>query len=220
MWLLPLTAMLAGGFCAGVSLRYWLCRRHPAQLVWFMALLGISTAAACMFLGSYSGWTPLLARLYFLMAAVAFTGGVSIGTAYLLAPRAIAHIWLATVAIAALVIAVLLRGTAVDMAELAAGDIAGWRAIDSSGALPGIAAAINSIGTLVLLTGAVFGFIYKRYALACSLAALGALVLYYGGNILGTSSSYELAAIAQSAGALLVTAGVVLSRNAPLSWDD
>lgn len=218
MWVLPLISTLVSSICAGVSLRFWFARRHPAHLMWALALTGIAVAAACMFLGSTSGWTPLLSKLYYLLAAVAFTGGLSLGTAYMLAPRVIAHIWLVSLVGAAVAITILLAGADLDAASLSEG-AAGWKTIDSEGALPGVAATINSIGTLVLLTGAVFAFVYKRLAGAMMLVALGGLIVYYVSNVLGTASTYELASIGLILGVLVVTTGIVMTRAAPLSWN-
>lgn len=218
MWILPLAATLISAICAGIPLRYWYGSRHPAHLMWFLALTGIAVAAACLFLGSVSGWTALVAKLYYLLASVAFTGGLSLGTAYLLAPRVIAHIWLVALVASAVTIAILLAGTGVDMGKLSDEGMAGWKAIDAGGALPGVAATINSIGTLVLLTGAVYAFVYKRLAAASALIAAGSLVIYYGSNIVAAASTYELASLPQIAGVLVVIAGITMTREAPPKW--
>ena len=54
---------------AAVVLRQYVARRRTYQLVWGVALAMFAVGAGCEVVGDVWGWTPLLARLYYLAGA-------------------------------------------------------------------------------------------------------------------------------------------------------
>ncbi|MHB1054405.1 MAG: hypothetical protein ACYC51_04410, partial [Thermoleophilia bacterium] len=80
MWIFPLVASLIAALFAGAVSRQYLVRHNPAHLAWAVALFIFAVGSACDFIASVSGWTPFLARLYYLTGAVIVVGFLAAGT--------------------------------------------------------------------------------------------------------------------------------------------
>ena len=92
-------------------------------------------------------------------------GYLALGTLYLLAPRAVARAWLAIMVILTIMAIVLLSGASVDPVRLRSETEPGWQAIDRSALIKAIMIAVNSIGTLIIVGGAVYSAFRGRYLL-------------------------------------------------------
>jgi hypothetical protein len=209
MWAPPLATALLCGFFAGVALKSRSRGADPSFVWWSIALAGVAIASACLFLGSFSGWTPFIARTWYLFGAVTLVAFFSVGMAYLLAPRPIAHIWAAVVVLAAFLSLFLLAGAPVDGEALTVAGEPGWKAVESPWLLSSLSSAMGSLGILVMLTGAVFAYVYRQFTFAAILLAAGAIVIHYGANIIAAFGGYELSSLGYLAGAFLIMAGVL-----------
>jgi hypothetical protein len=207
MWILPLLAVLIVLFTAGAVSRLYLSRRQPAFLVWSFSLGLLAIALACVFLASIDVWTALLAKTYYLAAIVSFAAFMSAGTVYFNTPKIIAHIWLAVLALASLVAVVLLAGSPVDALELSHNEAPGWRSIDVSQALLGLATAMSSIGIVILVVAAAYSFVYHRAGTAQVLVAAGVLTAVASGSLYRLDD-YQWASLGQALGALVIFAGI------------
>jgi peptidoglycan/LPS O-acetylase OafA/YrhL len=70
MWVIPLAASTVALGFAGLLGRRSLRRRHPAELLWAVALLMYAVASLALFLGVVDGWSPGEYRVYWLFGAV------------------------------------------------------------------------------------------------------------------------------------------------------
>ena len=191
-------------------------RPRPERIIWFAAFLVFAVAAAAEVVGAAVGWTPALARLYYLAGAVTVVGLLALGEAYLLWPARMPAltpgIALLTVAIAATVV----WSAPVDAARLPE---AGWHAIERGPALVALAVLINAGGTVVLVGGALTSAAKirarpgaTRRAVGCVLIAAGAIVVALGGTLTRLGQP-EYLYLAMSAGIGVIFAGVVLTRS-------
>jgi hypothetical protein len=214
---LPAAAALLALACAGfVGWDTWR-RPRPERVVWTAAFLLFALAAGAEVLGAAAGWTPLLARVYYLAGAVLVVGFLALGELYVLVPRRMPAL---VPALTLLVVA--LAATAVWSAPLDASLLTseGWRALERGPLLVALAVAINAGGTTVLVGGALLsawrlrGDPYaRRRAGGCLLIALGAIVVASGGT-LTRFGRHEYLYLAMSAGIAVIFAGVLLTRPA------
>ncbi|MBE0429286.1 MAG: hypothetical protein IBX61_05380 [Thermoleophilia bacterium] len=213
MWIFPLIATVISALFAAVLMRQYFARRNPANLVWSVALVIFAVGSACDLAGSISGWTPFIARLYYLSGAVIVVGYLAAGTLYLLAPRTIAHIWLVLMLAVTVTGTILLATASVDQAMIDAGDEPGWRAIDKPPLLTVLSISVNSLGTAILVGGAVYSAVYRRFPLANILIAAGALIIA-GAGTLTRLGQYEFQSIGQAIGIIVIFAGFLMVSRA------
>jgi hypothetical protein len=178
-----------------------------------------AVAAACEVIGSAVGWTPTLARVYYLTGAVLVVGVLALGELYLLLPG---RMPLITPGVSLLIIAV--AATAVwsapiDSARLPA---IGWQALERGPFLVALAATINAGGTVVLAGGALYSAWNlraaggsARRATGCVLIAVGTVVVALGGTV-SRFGRPEYLYLAMTLGIAIIFCGVVLTRQ-PLS---
>ncbi len=214
MWIFPLAAMLVSGLFSGVVGRQYRRRRSPALLSWSVALFVFGIASACDFIGTFSGWSSYIAKIYFLTGATVVVGYLGLGTMYLLAPKRVARAWLAFMLIATVVGVILLSTASVDAKLLRSAAEPGWKAIRQPWPLAALVVSVNSLGTLILVGGAAFSAVFRRYPLANGLIAGGALITASGGT-LTRFGHYQFQEIGQAAGITVMFAGFLLagSRN-------
>src|SRR5438105_8705696 len=95
--ILPLSVTIIGAaFAIVIFNHYFGTRRRPHELVWGIAFLLFAGAGACQVLADVSGgWTPTLARLYYLTGAILNVAFLGLGTVYLLFNRRVANVALA-----------------------------------------------------------------------------------------------------------------------------
>ena len=211
MWILPFMAALVSGFYSGVVIRLRSPGSGVSLIWWSIALLGLAVASACLFIGSLSGWTSFIARTYYLFGTVTLVAFFSVGITYLLAPRPVAHMWALLVVVVAVLAAIILAGADVDRDAFAVAGEPGWKAIDRSELLMGLTTAMGNLGILVLITAAVFAYVYRRFALAAGLIAAGSLILFYGSNIIAALGGYEYVSLGYLLGSTIIVAGVMMT---------
>jgi hypothetical protein len=212
----PAVAALIALACAGVVGWDALKRPRPERVIWFVAFLVFAVAAAAEVTGAMLGWSPVLARVYYLSGAVLVVGVLALGEAYLLWPARMPSfapgIALLVVAIAATVV----WSAPVDPARLAD---EGWHALERGPVLVALAVAINAGGTLVLVGGALYSAVRlraaassQRRAVGCVLIAAGAIFVALGGTMTRLGRP-EYLYLAMSAGIAVIFAGVLLTRS-------
>ncbi len=195
-------------FCfAAAVLDQYLQRRRAYQLVWSVALVAFAIAFTVQLLAALGGWTPLLYRVWYGFGALYAVPLLGLGTVYLLCPR-----WAkiaATVIVAELMVWGFLRIYGQPLSAAMLVPKPGATHPDTQLLPPDIRATavlLNSLGTLVLIVGAVWSavaFWRRRTALhrvvSNALIAAGALIaggagtlekfgqpsLLYLGNLLG-----------------------------------
>lgn len=214
MWVMPLMATLTAGFTAGMLLRFFRDGRDPALLAWSVALMLLGTAAACAFIGSIDAWTVLTAKIYFISATALFTACMSLGSIYFNAARIIGHIWLVVLLVVSATAVYMLWGVAADNQALAGSAEPGRRAIDNTGLMGDTVVALSSIGTLVLVTAAIYALVYRRSAGPQAMIAAGVLLVTLAGS-LNRLDAWEWAFLAQLPGMLIVFAGAVAAGRVP-----
>jgi hypothetical protein len=216
---LPAATAMIAGLCAALVGWDALRRPSPERVTWAGAFLIFAVAAACEVIGSTMGWTPTLARVYYLAGAVLVVGVLALGELYLLLPG---RVPLATPGVSLLIAAV--AATAVwsapiDPARLSA---VGWQALERGPFLVALAATINAGGTMVLAGGAMYSAWTLRAvggsgrrAAGCALIAIGTVVVALGGTM-SRFGRPEYLYLAMTLGIAIIFAGVVLTRQ-PLS---
>lgn len=215
MVIFPIVAsLLAAGCCAAVA-RDYVARPRPAGAVWTAAFAIFATAAALEVVGSLAGWTPLLARAYYVLGATLVVGYLALGELYLITRREradrFAGVMLALTALAVSLIARAPVGP--DVAD------DGWRALERGAGLNALTVGINVSGTLILVGGLAYSsmsFLRRRVMrnrmIGCLLIMTGALVVALGGT-LTRLGSHQFLYIAMSAGIALIFAGYLRSRQ-------
>jgi hypothetical protein len=211
----PAAAALIALACAGVV--GWDARRwpRPERIVWFVAFLVFFLAAAAEVVGAVLGWSPALARIYYLAGAVLVVGLLALGEAYLLWP---ARMPAATPGIALLIVAVAATVVWSAPVDAAALPEIGWHALERGPALVALAVGINAGGTLVLVGGALYSALRlraaagsRRRAVGCVLIAAGAVMVAMGGTLTRLGRP-EYLYVAMAAGIAVIFGGVLLTR--------
>lgn len=212
----PLISALISLACAASIARDAVRRPRPDKIAWTAAFLLFAAAAGCEVIGSLAHWTPLLARVYYLTGAVLVVGYLALGELYLLMPGRIARVAPgATLLVTALSAAVVL-GAPVDRAKLSAD---GWEAIARGPGLVALAAAINGLGTLVIVAGLGYSAwkfkqlgIQRNRMIGCLLIVTGTLAVATGGT-LTRFGHREYLYIPMAIGAAIIFAGYLYTRT-------
>ena len=150
---LPAAAAVIAAICAAIVGWDALRRPRPERVIWAGAFLLFMIAAACEVIGSATGWSPILARVYYLTGAVLVVGVLALGELYLLLPGRMPAI---TPGVSLLIVAVsttAVWSAPIDSARLTT---AGWQALERGPFLVALAATINAGGTIVLAGGALY----------------------------------------------------------------
>jgi hypothetical protein len=213
---LPAAAAVIAAVCAAIvgwdALRW----PRPERMIWAGAFLLFAIAAACEAIGSAIGWSPILARVYYLTGAVLVVGVLALGELYLLLPGRMPSI---TPGVSLLVVAV--SATAVwsapiDWARL---PTAGWQALERGPFLVALAATLNAGGTMVLAGGALYSAWKLRAAggsgqraAGCLLIAIGTVVIASGGTLTRFGRP-EYLYLPMTLGIAIIFSGVVVTRQ-------
>jgi hypothetical protein len=215
MLILPGAALAVSLALAYVTLRRYVARRRTHELVWSATFASFALAAGCEILGGLVGWTPLMARLYYLSGATMSVGYLAVGTLYLLAPRQIATAGLIVTLVQTTAAVVLVWRAQVDVESLAT---AGWSALEKRGELIALAITINTLGTVIVVGGALAsawllwqgrGMVERGAGVA--LIGLGTLVVALGGT-LTRLGRHEYLYAAMVPGLLLIFGGYLLAN--------
>ncbi len=192
---------------------------RPDKVSWVIAFAIFAIAAGAEVVGELAGWTPLLARIYYLTGAVLVTLFLGLGQLYLLFGRRIAR-FAPGVTLALVAIAVSLVSNApIDAARLPDEH---WRAIDRSGWLIGVVAFSNAFGVVALLGGSLWSAwqfwrtkTRPHRMIGCLLIAAGTLVIASKGYLerLGVPVSDFGFYLLLTAGAAIIFAGYLETRR-------
>jgi hypothetical protein len=169
----------AAGLCLALAssmLRRYLRRRRPHELIWSATFGAFGLAASAELYGELLGWTPWLARLYYMAGASLSVGFLAAGTLYLLVPRPIARVGLLVVLVQSAFMVFLVARAPVDPEAIRQ---AGWSALTTDGNLRALALTINVLGTIVVV-GGTFGSAYALWVAGRSARALGVLLIGLG----------------------------------------
>jgi hypothetical protein len=215
----PIVAATLALACAVTLLADYLRRPRPDKFVWVMAFAMFWLAAAAKVLADLSGWTPLLARAYYVFGATLVVGYLALGELYLLLPRRWADRAAGLVAaLTALSVALVWRApVASDITEQ------GWEALERGPALTALTLGFNALGTLILIGGCLYSVVrmrrvraVRRRTLGLALIAGGTLVVASGGTLTRFGSE-QYFYIAMALGVGLIFAGYLRARGPGVS---
>lgn len=220
MWpyvvLFPAISALITLVCAGAIAYDAFARPRPDKAAWAIAFTMFAIAAGCEVAGSVAGWTPALARVYYLTGAVLVVAYLAIGELYLLAPGKMRRFAPGATLLVTAASATVVLNANIDRSRLAAD---GWDAIERGTALTTLAIGVNSIGTLVLVGGSIASAIrFRRLGIqrnrmtGCLLIALGAMTVALGGTATRLGHR-EYLYIPMAAGAAVIFAGYIQTRR-------
>src|SRR5215207_8422771 len=162
-------------------------RPRPDRVVWTIAFAIFAIAAGAEVLGSLSGWTPAIVRVYYLTGAVLVVGYLALGELYLLAGK-----WIAKFAPGVTLLLTALAITLVVYAPIDETLLAhdGWEAIERNTGLTALALLMNIGGSVVLIGGALWSAwkfsklgTQRRRMIGCILIALGTFAVASGGTL-------------------------------------
>jgi hypothetical protein len=213
---LPAAAAVIAAICAAIVGWDAVRRPRPERVIWAGAFLLFMVAAACEVIGSASGWSPILARVYYLSGAVLVVGVLALGELYLLLPGRMPSV---TPGVSLLIVAI--SATAVWSAPIDSARLPteGWQALERGPFLVALAATINAGGTMVLAGGALYsawklratGGSGKR-AVGCVLIAVGTVVVALGGTLTRLGRP-EYLYLPMTLGIAIIFSGVALTRQ-------
>jgi hypothetical protein len=213
---LPAAAAVIAAICAAIVGWDAVRRPRPERVIWAGAFLLFMVAAACEVIGSASGWSPIVARVYYLSGAVLVVGVLALGELYLLLPGRMPSV---TPGVSLLIVAI--SATAVWSAPIDSARLptVGWQALERGPFLVALAATINAGGTMVLAGGALYsawklratGGSGKR-AVGCVLIAVGTVVVALGGTLTRLGRP-EYLYLPMTLGIAIIFSGVALTRQ-------
>ena len=191
-------------------------RPRPDRVVWTIAFAIFAIAAGSEVLGSLSGWTPAIVRVYYLTGAVLVVGYLALGELYLLAGKKIAKFAPGVTLLLTALAITLVIGAPIDETKLA--DHA-WEALERNAGLTAITMLMNIGGSLVLIGGALWSArkfrqlgTQRRRMIGCILIALGTFIVASGGTITRLGHR-EYLYIPMSIGIITIFAGVLETRR-------
>lgn len=186
--LLPLSSALISGAMALLMLNRMRQKIRPQEAAWTLAFAMFAVAAGSQVWGDMAGWSPFLAKLYYVFGASLVVGWLGLGTWLVVvrSPR-LQNVGLWIMLLVSGVAIGMVSQSPVDMAALAAD---GWHALDKPTALTVLTIAVNSVGTLVLVGGALWSawvfwrkHIMRSRMIGLLLIAAGALAVAAGGSL-------------------------------------
>lgn len=221
-----LAATVISAVFAGTLWTQYRNRPRPYLLAWAIALSFYAIAALTEVIGAAGGWSPLLYRTYYFFGAIILVGVLAMGTIYLLAPRFSRPALWVLVVLGALGLAGIL-GATLQTAELQTHQVPGADTIRvQGGAFNAVAilmaALINSIGSLILIGGALWSA-YSAWrrggapsrVLANVLIAAGAFIVAGASSLTRLFHVYEVFYVGQAIGVLVMFGGFLAAQRAP-----
>jgi hypothetical protein len=213
---LPAAAAVIAAICAAIvgwdALRW----PRPERVIWTGAFLLFTVAAVCEVIGSATGWSPILARVYYLTGAVLVVGVLALGELYLLLPGRMPAI---TPGVSLLIVAVSVTAVLSAPIDWARLPTAGWQALERGPFLVALAATLNAGGTMVLAGGALYSAWKLRAtgssgqrAAGCVLIAIGTVVVALGGTLTRFGRP-EYLYLPMTLGIAVIFSGVVVTRQ-------
>jgi hypothetical protein len=214
--LFPLAAAVIAAACAVMIGRDAARRPKPDKIAWLIAFALFALAAGAEVVGALAGWSPLLARIYYLAGAVLVVGYLALGELYLLAPGPTRRFGPGVMLLLTALSAAVVFDAPIDGARL---PTEGWRAIERGPALVALAAGINGLGTVILAGGVVWSAwrfwrlgVQRHRMIGCALIAVGTLVVAAGGTLTRFGQPAYLY-IAMALGVAIIFAGYLETRR-------
>jgi hypothetical protein len=218
--LLPLIATIVGAvFAAFLLNRYFTGKRRPHELIWGVAFLMFAIAGACQVYVDITGtWSDFTARTYYLFGATLNVALLGLGTIYLIMRGRVATVALGIVIAFSLVAAIILFTVPVDASKLH-NVASGYTAVKANSFLPPLMAALsNSIGTLIVVGGALWSAyifwrkrIMKERMIGVLLIALGTFIVAIGGSLTGLTGNPDFNYLPMAIGVTVMFVGYLQS---------
>lgn len=214
MFIFPLVAAIISVACFATIAFDYVRRPKPDKLIWSIAFALFGYAVLAEIIGGMLGWTAFLARSYYVSGAILVVGYLALGELFLIARRRVAWSALAVLGIVSVISIV-----AVVQAPVT-GDLGleGWRALERRGLLLFLAIFVNTIGTLILVGGALWSaYRFRRLGtmrnrmFGCITIAIGTLTTASGG-VLTRLGREEFLYISMSLGIAMIYWGYLLAR--------
>ncbi len=214
MFIFPLVAAIISVACFATVAFDYVRRPKPDKLIWSVAFALFGYAVLSEIIGATLGWSGFLARSYFVSGAILVVGYLALGELFLIARRPVA--WGGLVILGILSV---LSIVAVAQAPVT-GDLGaeGWRALDRSGPLLFLAIFVNTVGTLILVGGALWSaYRFRRLGtmrnrmLGCIAIAIGTLTTASGG-VLTRLGNEDFLYISMAIGIAVIYWGYLLAR--------
>src|SRR4029077_14707060 len=161
MTLAVLASALAAAFAVVVAAR-WLQSRRPAFAAWSLGLLIFAAAAGFQAAGEAHGFSELTFRGFYLLGGVLGVIYLALGTVFLLAPRRVAWISAAVLAVVTVGLAIDAAVVPVDVSLLATPKGVLGDAIEHGTPLYVGVVLLNVVGTVVLVAGSAWSA-YRLY---------------------------------------------------------
>ncbi len=216
MVVFPIIAFVVSLCCMAVIGKDTIRRPRPDRVVWTIAFGIFAIAAGSEVLGTLSGWTPAIVRVYYLTGAVLVVGYLALGELYLLAGKRIAK-FAPGVTLLLTALAITLVVNAPINESLLAND--GWEALGRNTGLTAVTMLLNIGGSIVLIGGALWSAwkfrklgTQRRRMIGCILIALGTFFVASGGTLTRLGQR-EYLYISMSIGIVIIFAGVLETRR-------
>jgi hypothetical protein len=193
--ILPLSVTIIGAAFAIVILNHYFdTRRRPHELVWGIAFVLFSVAAATQVIADLNnGWSPFLARTYYLTGAILNVLFLGLGTIYLLFPRRVSTAALLVTLVITAFSTLILYTVPLNTEVLAHSQRTEWKEVFNSNSAPALLAAFGSgLGSIVVIVGALWSGvtfwrkrIMKGRMVGVFLLAAGTFIVALGGTLKG-----------------------------------
>ena len=211
--ILPLiTALVAAALAArmaGSAARAF----SPAKPLWALGLLLFAAASAASAYGIADGWGPISFRIYYLTGACLCVAILGAGSAFLALPRTIALIVFGMALTAAVGATVTVLIAPVDLGLI--DSVSGLKAPPNN-AIAGHAAiwaiAMNSVGTVLLIAGALVSIVRRRRVGPNVALLAGVIVIALAGTLTRLGGA-EALYIVQMIGLVVLGAGMEWSNR-------
>lgn len=186
--LLPLSSTLISGIMALIMFQRMRQKIRAQEAAWAIAFTMFALAAGSQVVGDIYGWRPVLAKLYYLCGATLVVGWLGLGTWLVLVKNDRLRSW-------GTWLTILFSGYALGLMTLVPVDQSalaetGWHALQKPTVLTILTISFNSLGTLVLVGGALWSaWVFWRRGIMRArmygllLLAGGALTVAAGGSL-------------------------------------
>lgn len=206
--ILPLvTALVAAALAArmgGSAARAF----TPAKPLWALGLLLFAAASAAAAYGVADGWGPVTFRIYYLAGACLCVALLGAGSAFLALPRSIALIVFGMTVTAVIAATVTVLSAPLDTQALAATSGVGAPPNDALGGKGFLwAIGMNTIGTVLLIAGALVSIVRRRRT-GPNLAILTGVIVIALSGTLTRLGGEEALYVGQMLGLLILGAGM------------
>lgn len=219
MWILPFVAGAVSAAFVALLARSYVARPRPHTLAWAVAMAMFCIASLAAAAGMLLGWSEGWFRVYYLFGAITNVPVLALGTAYLLAPRRVAHVAALLVALGC--VAATIQVMTADLEE---------RALETSGipsareVVPDTARTtsryLSFAGFGVVVGGAVWSSLRlgRRSEPALRNLATGNLLIAFGTTVVAIGSAFARAgrgayfAVGLAAGVSIMYAGFLRTR--------